>query len=195
MKTCSAYEPGQTRMVLPAGVPHRIQFPVAGVLVAAHLNYRVLGGIDVVRFYDLPHRLTGQAGKMIGNLLQHIARGRQTLQYGIPSAVREKALGFELLALILKHGTPRRIDVARIMQLQRLSRVLEVARVRESDGRQIDRDVQCESGVAPAANVHRRLFETLHEKREQILRSERGQEFARRHERVAVAQTSECLHR
>jgi AraC-like DNA-binding protein len=112
-------------LVLPAGVPHQIQFPHPGVLVGAHLNYQVLGGIDLLRFFDVPHRFIKPAGKLIGNLLQKIARGRQTASYGIPSAVREKALGFELLSLILQHASSRRIDVARIMQLQRLSRVLE----------------------------------------------------------------------
>lgn len=112
-------------LVLPAAVPHRIQFPIPGVLVAAHLNFRVLGGIDVMRFFDVPPHLPRSTGAEIGKLLDAIARNRQTRNFGIASAVREKALGFQLLALLLQHARTRRIDVARLMQMQRLSHVLE----------------------------------------------------------------------
>ncbi len=113
-------------LVLPAGVPHCIDFPVPGVLVAAHLNYRVLGGIDILRFFELPHHLPRRCGRPIAELLDRIARNRQTRQYGIVSAVMEKSLGFELLALLLKQAASRTADIARLMRLQRLSGVLEL---------------------------------------------------------------------
>jgi len=116
--------PGEA-VVLAAGVPHRVQFPVEGTLVAAHLSYRVLGGIDVMCFFDIPPHLPRQVGTRVGTLLDRIARNRQTKSFGIASGVREKALAFELLSLLLQQGSPRSIDVARLANLQRLSRVLE----------------------------------------------------------------------
>lgn len=113
-------------LVLPAGVRHQIEFPVPGVLVAAHLNYRVLGGIDVLRFFKLPHHLPRRAGKPIAELLDRIARNRRTREFRIVSAVTEKSLGFELLALLLRQSASRRIDLSRLLGLQRLSRVLEL---------------------------------------------------------------------
>src|SRR5262249_24289234 len=96
-------------VVLAAGVPHSIKFPKPGLLVAAHLNYRVLGGIDVVRFFDIPYLFSRKAGKKVGSLVDRIARNRQTRSFGIAHAVREKALAFELLSLLLQQGRARSI--------------------------------------------------------------------------------------
>ncbi len=114
--------------VVPAGIHHRgdLMSPSA-TSRWSHVDLRVFGGaVDALTLVDPPSIIRGDAAQRIGDINQALA-AIANAPVGIAEAVRRKALGFELFALIASLSSRAPAALARTHAIARLRPALALA--------------------------------------------------------------------
>lgn len=105
---------------LAPGVRHCVSLQTAvGVSRWSHVNFTILGGLDVVSLLQLPPRVTGAAAEQLGNLNAELAALNARSAGALTQAVRRKSLGLRLLLGLIETAGLREMPLLR--QHQRLA--------------------------------------------------------------------------
>jgi AraC-like DNA-binding protein len=112
-------EPGEI-ILIPAGIFHELRYRDHGILTGLHLQFTILGGKDILSFYDVSHLVKpDKTARIAGDMVDliHLHNEGQT---SIRAAVRRQKVAFRLLDRILEVSSP---------VPERISRMNEVLRV------------------------------------------------------------------
>jgi len=137
------------------GIRHRATLTTArGVSRWCHIAYRILGGLDPLQLVVPAFVVPAPQGRRVGAICSDLAR-LATAPTGIASAVRRRALGFELLALILAQSPSSPGAISRMQALHRLAPILVMI------GRDLPRGGPSIPALASAAAVSRSRLHAL----------------------------------
>ncbi|MCE5199168.1 MAG: AraC family transcriptional regulator [Armatimonadota bacterium] len=95
---------------IPSGVFHRL-FPtndMEGVSRWSHIQYQMLGGLDVFSLFSPPYRLDHHTAERIGGINEQLASLDTDNNASIYNSIKKASLVFELLALVVNISEERR---------------------------------------------------------------------------------------
>lgn len=116
-------KPGET-ICLASNVHHCADIPSRHTVTCwNHVNWKVFGTVDLLELFDVPLVITGAASRAIGTINAELLTV-DAQPAGVAKSVRERALGFSLLAQILSQSKARPNAVAQLQALNRLAPVL-----------------------------------------------------------------------
>jgi AraC-like DNA-binding protein len=126
--------PAGSAFYVPSGITHRASLATAGgTSLWAHISYRILGSIDPLSLITPLFIIPAPQGRRIGEIcteLTALLAGRSSLL----NATRRRALGFELLAIVLSNARPTPVTVLRIQAIQRIAPALSIIETKLSTG-------------------------------------------------------------
>lgn len=150
--------PEGTAWAVRGGLPHcaRLRSP-RGVSLWAHVTFRILGAIDPLALVEAP--IVRSAGARIGEICCELAILQRT-PTDLHALARGKALGFELLALLLIDARPLPQALERLRILERIAPALALTEERLGQGGPAIPTLAKAAGVSPS-HLHALFHEAL----------------------------------
>ncbi|MCE5314921.1 MAG: AraC family transcriptional regulator [Armatimonadota bacterium] len=102
------YQPNEG-VCIPSGVFHRL-FPTNGMVGISrwsHIEYRVLGGLDVFSLFTPPYLLDKDTAESIGAINEQLVNLSANTGASLHNSIKRASLAFDLLALIAKVSEER----------------------------------------------------------------------------------------
>lgn len=108
------------------GVNHQIEVVPGtdGVSRWSHVDFKILGSVDVFSLLEPPTILRGTLAKKVGDVNEELAEIHQAGLTNLQDVVKKKALGFRLLELVTLEARVREGSSAFLQGAQRLAPVL-----------------------------------------------------------------------
>ncbi|MBI3828934.1 MAG: helix-turn-helix transcriptional regulator [Planctomycetes bacterium] len=118
--------PGETLCVCH-GVNHQIEVVPGtdGVSRWSHVNFKMLGSVDLFSLLEPPPVLRGSTSRKIGDVNEELAEIHESGLTTLRQLVKKKALGFRLLELVTPEARVREGSAAFLQGAQRLAAVLD----------------------------------------------------------------------
>jgi len=117
-----AIRPGEA-LVVPAGVHHTVGMPDPGVVSYAHVRFALFGSMDVLRFFEVPRRVTGRAGADILHLVRDLHQAMSAKPAGadaIVQAVVRQDLAGRLLRAVVSVSELRNMETKDVFEMMRM---------------------------------------------------------------------------
>jgi AraC-like DNA-binding protein len=150
--------PGEIVFV-PADMPHRFNLPEAGVLSAAHIRYSMLGALDPMSLFVVPHHFNRQQAAKISDTFFSLITANQAPAIDMSTVLERKETAFRLLRFILDHSRVKKGKTELLTQFSRVRPVLEYIE-NNLDG-QISRDYLAEIAFLSPARFNFLFRETI----------------------------------
>jgi AraC-like DNA-binding protein len=113
-------------VLAPAGTRHRIGFPEPGVLSGLHIQFTILGGLDVLSFYEVPTLVGGARARRMGAIQSSLVKAHErSAALSFRNMAARMELSFGLLGEILAASRLRRDASNRLGALDRVRPALE----------------------------------------------------------------------
>lgn len=113
-------------VLAPAGIRHRIAFAEGGFLSGLHIQFTILGGLDVLSLFDVPTLVGGARARKMGSIQASLVRSHaETGPLSLRATVERMALSYRLLDEILAVSDLRPDASNRLQGLDRVQPALE----------------------------------------------------------------------
>lgn len=158
-------QPGEL-LIVPPGTRHAFEAD-ACTIRGVNVKYSVFGGINLISFYTLPHRLSGDVAREFRRLIESLVgvAGRRSTLYPVPqnkpemeldlsSIVAERCLLLQLLKVLLVYSQPNPQAGTRLSNLSRIQPALGIIHNRPLEDTPID-------ALGEACGLSERQFRAL----------------------------------